>query len=261
MKRAPVQDREPYLVPRLDGPIELDGRSNEPAWEAIEPLPLVMQIPTFRGTPTERTEIRIAYDDTHIYVAARCYDDPDGVRGTSFKRGLFTSRPDNLALILDTFDDNENAVAFFTFPTGARTDFTVFNDAEGEFPFNVDWNTFWAVEVARNGQGWFVEMRIPFSSLRFQDEDGRVEMGVHLQRYIARKHEVVGFPALERKYGRWSWAKPSLARTIVLEGIQSPRPLYVAPYAIGGLGQYAELNGSETAYETVGNGSPTRGLT
>lgn len=130
---AQAQDggQEPYVVPRLEEPITLDGLSDEPAWEAIEPLPLVMQTPTFRGEPTEHTEIRIAYDDAYVYVAARCYDEPDGVRSVSFKRDLVDPSSDNVFVLLDTFDDNENGLAFFTFPTGARLDFTVFNDAEG----------------------------------------------------------------------------------------------------------------------------------
>ncbi len=53
----------PLVLPRLSGPITLDGYSDEPAWQAIEPLPLTMHQPIFEGAMTERTEIRVAYVD------------------------------------------------------------------------------------------------------------------------------------------------------------------------------------------------------
>jgi hypothetical protein len=54
-------------------------------------------------------------------------------------------------------------------------------------PINLSWNTFWDVAVARTPDGWFVEMRIPLSSLRFQSEGGRVVMGVTFWRWLARR--------------------------------------------------------------------------
>src|SRR5688500_13391463 len=66
---------------RLIGPVVLDGTPDEAAWQAIPPLPLTMYTPVFRGTPTQRTEIRAAYDDEHLYVAGWVYDtDPSGIR-------------------------------------------------------------------------------------------------------------------------------------------------------------------------------------
>ena len=47
----------PYFVPRIDGSIVLDGRADEAAWQAIEPLPAIMHVPTFRAEPTERTGV------------------------------------------------------------------------------------------------------------------------------------------------------------------------------------------------------------
>jgi hypothetical protein len=59
----------PLVIPRLSGPITLDGRVDEPAWEAIPPLPVVMHLPSFGAEPTERTEFRLAYDDPlHLLV-------------------------------------------------------------------------------------------------------------------------------------------------------------------------------------------------
>jgi hypothetical protein len=126
---------------------------------------------------------------------------------------------------------------------------TVFNDAQGEMPFNTDWNTFWDVKIERNRDGWFVEMRIPLSSLQFQDKDGSCVMGLISWRWIARKNESVVFPAISPDWGMFSLFKPSQAQEVVFQGIHKKKPLYIAPYMLGGLGHSYELNEAETAYE------------
>ena len=71
--RAHAQEA-PLQLTRLSGPITLDGKPDEPAWEQVPPLPLTMYTPVFRGQPTQRTEIRVAYDSENLYVAGRFYD-------------------------------------------------------------------------------------------------------------------------------------------------------------------------------------------
>ena len=102
--RAPLDRAKPFVLPRLDAPIVLDGLSDEPAWDAIAPLPLTMFEPFFGGEPTERTEIRVAYDQNYVYVAGRLYDsEPAGMRGNSLYRDRY-SGDDVFSILLDTFD-------------------------------------------------------------------------------------------------------------------------------------------------------------
>ncbi|MDX1740269.1 MAG: hypothetical protein R3178_03210, partial [Rhodothermales bacterium] len=129
---------------RLSGPIELDGVPDEPAWTSVDPLPVVMYQPVYAGKMTESTDIRVAYDDHHIYVAGFLRDgDPTGVRANSMYRDQY-SGDDTFAIILDTFSDNENALWFFTTPNGIRFDSAISNDAESGFrSTNSSWNTLW----------------------------------------------------------------------------------------------------------------------
>ena len=188
---APIRIHEVMTLQRLDGPITLDGLSDEAAWQKIAPFPLTMNFPTFQGAFTERTEIRIAYDEAYLYAAGRFYDtDRDGIRGNSLSRDRPSDSDDLFALLLDSFNDNENALAFMTTPAGIRIDQNVFNDAQFDgqaMPINESWNTFWDVATTVTDEGWFAEMRIPFSSLRFQDRDGRVVMGLMTWRWIGRR--------------------------------------------------------------------------
>lgn len=235
----------PFVVPRLVGTITLDGHIDETAWEAVAPLPLVTHWPTFGQVPSERTEIRVAYDDTYIYISCRCYAPPASVFAASFERDYFASATDYLAIGLDTYNDNESSVGFWTTPTGSRTDGTTSGDT-GDM--DISWNTFWDARVTMTPAGWFAEMRIPFSSLRFQSENGRVVMGLNAWRYMGKKNELTIFPAMPPEWGYWSFNKPSQFQKVVFEGINTRRPVYVAPYALGGLGQSYGLNEAETAY-------------
>ena len=253
----PLQTSEPYTVPRVHGQVVLDGLSQEPAWEGIAPLRFVEHRPDFGQPPTEKTEVLIAYDDDYLYVVGRLYDtEPDKIQSNSKKRDSGDPSSEWFGIALDTFNDKENALAFFTTPTGLRWDATIFNDAQQNStspsaPMNISWNTFWDVAVRRNDEGWFTEMRIPFSSLRFQDKDGRVVMGLISWRLIARKNECVIFPAIPPNWGFLSRFKPSKAQEIVFENIYSRKPLYIAPYLLGGIGQSFERNDEETAYQRI----------
>ena len=267
-----AQSPEAVALPRLQGPIQLDGLSDEAAWQAIEPLPLTLYQPIFGGTPTERTEIRIAYDDDYLYASGRFYDsEPSGIRGNALERDGSSSGDDRFALILDTFNDNEAALGFITTPAGIRIDFTISRDAEifrssrssrssrGGLPGNISWNTFWDVAVDRNEEGWFAELRIPFSSLRFQDNDGRVVMGFITSRYIARKNETISYPAIQPKW-TFGTMKPSVAQDVVLEDVYSRNPLYITPYALTGMNRSYQLNSAGSSYSPVDQPSRDVGL-
>ena len=241
------------VIRRVDSPIKLDGLIDEPAWENLEPLPHVEHAPNFGEEPSERTVVFVGFDDDYLYLAGRLYvSDPSFIQGPTKKRDTTTPSNDFFGILIDSFNDKENGLAFFTTPAGLRWDVAIYNDMVVDDPqrppMNESWNTFWDVAVVRNQEGWFVEMRIPFSSLRFQDKDGRVVMGIITWRWIARKNETIIFPAISPDTGAWSIMKPSLAQEVVLEGVQSRKPLYVTPYVLGGQGRVYELNDAETAY-------------
>ncbi len=242
--------QSPQVLQRLSGPIKFDGVVNEPVWLEIEPLPLAMSSPTFKGTPTEHTEIRIAYDDQYFYAAGKFFDgDPKNLRSNSLTRDGASPQDDLFAIIIDTFNDNENALGFFTTPAGTRSDLTVFNDAEpmGREPMNSSWNTFWDVQTTQDDSGWYAELRIPFSSLRFEEKEGKVTMGLITWRYYPRKNETVTFPEIPPK-SPWGILKPSYAQDIALSGVKEQKPIYVTPYILGGGGYSHSLNDSETQY-------------
>lgn len=240
------------VITKIEENIVFDGLPFEDIWNEIEPFPVVMFQPNYGQEPTEKTEIRLCYNDQYLFVSGRLYDkDPSKIRYSTKKRDDFGGNSDSFGIILDTFDDNENALLFSTTPVGLRSDFMIFNDAVGRMnhmPFNISWNAFWDVKTVINEEGWFVEIRIPISSLRFQDIDGITTMGLIVWRSIPRKNETIIFPAIHPKYGIWAMMKPSQAQKIVFNSLKPEKPVYIAPYALSGISEVYELNEEETAY-------------
>jgi hypothetical protein len=97
-------------------------------------------------------------------------------------------------------------------------------------------------------RGWSVEIRIPFSSLRFQVKDGKTVMGIIVTRYDVAKYEMATFPAIPSGFNAGYW-KPSLSTWIEFTGLKPKKPVYVAPFLTAGLGQVSELDEAGSAYK------------
>ena len=242
-------------IGRISTPIEFDGVPNEQAWASASLFPLVMFRPVFGAEPTEKSEIRIGYDDQYLWVGASLFmTDPSKIQEVSKKRDEALRGTDAFSVLLDTYNDNENALVFMTAPTGLRTDYTISNDAVGTMSLtgfsylNYSWNTFWDVRTTKDNRGWYVEMRIPFSSLKFKSENNVTTMGLIITRITGSKNERSTYPAVDPKYGYSAVIKPSLAATIEIDGAKPASPVYISPYAIGGLTYDWSLNEEETEY-------------
>ena len=249
-----ISSDDVYDLPRIEDTIVIDGRVDEPAWEQVPILPLIMYEPSFNGAMTERSDLQIGHDDQYLYASARLYDsDPDNIRANSMYRDRY-SGDDAFSVILDTYNDRQNAIWFSTNPNGIRMDYAISNDLDynGPDPFgtviSTSWNTFWDVATTRTDEGWFAEMRIPLSSLGFQDRNGTVEMGLSVSRRIARKNERHVYPAIEPNWNM-SFAKPSQLQRVRLTGVRVRTPLYITPYVAGASTQMNELADDDSAYQ------------
>ena len=260
---AQVRTSEPITLQRIEGEVTLDGLSNEEAWDSVEPLELTVYQPVYKGEAAQKTEIRIGYDDEFLYLAGRMYDsDPSNIRGNSLYRDQYAG-DDTFSLLIDTFNDNENMLWFSTTPTGVRFDRTVANDGEIITGFqgtvNSSWNTFWDAVSEITDEGWFSEMRIPFSSLRFQDENGQVVIGLTVHRFIARLNERHIFPDTPPNWFL-GWAKASMAQDVMLNDVFSKKPVYITPYVSGGSTFANTLNDEETEFASDNDFTREAGL-
>ena len=140
---------------------------------------------------------------------------------------------DTFAIILDTFYDRRNAVAFYTNPIGALADFAITNEGNP----NSDWNPVWDVRTGRFEDGWTVEMEIPFKSLRYRPGPSQI-WGVQLRRNVRRKNEWNYVTPLPISAGSGPGGIFRVSEAATLVGLDAPsgsKNLEIKPYAIGGL--------------------------
>ena len=241
--------REGLPVSKISQNFVFDGQISLGEWDHIPEVELTVQTPNYHGDPTQRTVIKLAYDESFIYLSGALYDDePDKILANNKLRDGGDPSTDWFGIIIDSYNDKQNALAFFTTPTGSRFDAAVLNDAQGRNPLNLSWNNFWDVKTIRNDEGWFSEMRIPFSSLQFQVVDGKVTMGLIISRYIARTNEMLINPDISPDMGDMGNFRPSLAKEYVFEGVKQNKPFYITPYVLAGTGNTNSLNEAGNQY-------------
>ena len=231
---APPASTAPMPLPRLTGSVTIDGVPDEAAWQAIAPLPMTLYTPVFRGTPTQRTEIRVAYDDEFVYAAGWFHDtEPSRIRVNSLYRDRWNG-DDALAIYIDAFNDNRNAKWFGLTASGVRFDQLVSDDGA---TLNGSWDTFWTARTTITREGWFAEVRIPFSSIGVHpDAQGNVVMGLTVSRLVSRLDERVTFPAIDPKF---EFRRPSVARDVLLRDVHGRTPVYITPFALTGASRNA----------------------
>ncbi len=214
-------------VPSAD--IRLDGILDEPAWHMSPPATGFVQSEPDEGLPaTERTEVRIAYDEDYIYIGAYLYDSQaDAVVVKDIRKDFRMDNQDTFEVIFDTFADRRNGYLFATNPAGARADQQVTNEGRET---NASWDAPWSVKTQRVADGWTVEMQIPFRVLRSTSAEG-ARWGINFSRRIRRNNEVVFWAPVPRAY---ALTRVSLAGDLIgLPGNASNRDLRVTPYVLG----------------------------
>jgi hypothetical protein len=174
---------------RLTGTIQIDGRLDEPAWQAAEPTGDFVQSWPNPGAPaTERTEVRVLYDDQAIYVGIRMFDEhPDSIAAQLARRDAVGIYSDWAHVIFDSYHDRRTSFRFTVNPRGVQKDVYMSNDGTED----VNWDAVWKVATLVDSLGWVAEYRVPLSQLRFGSAPPGQERvwGFQVQREIARRQE------------------------------------------------------------------------
>ena len=230
-----AQGRATVRAVRLATGIRLDGRLDEPAYDAVPAITdFVQQMPVEGAPASEKTEAWILFDETNIYVGGRVWDSapPSEWVANEMRRDTPQLREnDSFWVAFDTFNDRRNGVTFYTNPLGAIGDFGITNEGNP----NGDWNPVWDVRTGRFEGGWTVEMEIPFKSLRYRP--GPVQRwGVQISRRVRRKNEMTYITSVPIAAGRRGIFRLSDAALLVgLEVPDSGNNLEIKPYGISGV--------------------------
>ncbi|HEV2735533.1 MAG TPA: DUF5916 domain-containing protein, partial [Longimicrobiaceae bacterium] len=221
--------RTPVLqASRAAAGVRVDGRLDDDAWAQADTATGFVQQRPSPGTPaSQRTEVRVLYDDAALYVAARMHDDrADSIAAPLARRdvtsGLYS---DWFDVLVDSYHDKRTGFRFAVNPRGVRRDVYHSNDANED----ASWDPVWEVATAVDSAGWTAEFRIPLSQLRFPRaaEGAERTWGVNFSRTLARRDEIAF----------WSEVPPNYTGLVSragdlrgLVGIGTPRRLEVVPY-------------------------------
>jgi hypothetical protein len=173
-------------MPR-SGAIVLDGRLDEPLWQTVPAVADFTQTQPREGEPaTQRTEVRIVFDDDALYVGARMFD-TEGAAGvrTRLARRDQDQNLDYISLIFDTFHDHLGRVQFSVNPSGVKID----SYGPGGANLDLSWDAVWDVATRVDSLGWTAEFRIPFAQLRFP-RDSVQTWGLQVWRLETRLNEL-----------------------------------------------------------------------
>jgi len=211
----------------------MDGIVDEAFWLNIPgDGNFLMQEPKEGGEPTERTEIRVAFDNQNIYIAVICHDsNPSGIKAFQKKRDASLETDDRFRWIFDTFMDKRRAYFFEINPLGLRGDGLI-SSGQGQ-TLNKDWDGIWKSWTHIGAFGWSAEIKIPFRSINFDPKSD--VWGINFQRTIRRKNEEQLWTGHRRNQGL---LRPQNAG--ILTGLVDPSQgigLEVVPYAIAQAGK------------------------
>ena len=226
---------------RLRAPLQIDGRLDEPVYETVQSITdFIQQLPDEGALGSERTEAWVLFDDDSIYISARCYDTapPSEWVANEMRRDVIQLRQnDSFSLMLDTFYDRRNGLAFLVTPIGGFSDFAISNEGGR---VNTDWNTIWDSRTARFDGGWTVEIQIPFKSLRYRPTSTQV-WGIQLRRIIRRRTEASYLTPLPISAARGNsviaglWRVSQAGSLVGIEVPSGSRKIEIKPYGIGGV--------------------------
>jgi hypothetical protein len=177
-------------APRFDQPeIHLDGRLEEPVWNEAARLVNFSQYEPNEGIPaTESTEVLVFYTSDAIYFGITAFDSkPDQVSAHLGERDRNAFTEDWAGIVLDTFNDQRQAYAFFVNPLGLQTDGRWTDGLQGRGQTFIDYNPdfIWESNGRVGDEGWTVEIKIPYVSLRFKPDEVQ-DWGVNVSRQIRR---------------------------------------------------------------------------
>ncbi|MDP6016599.1 MAG: DUF5916 domain-containing protein [Candidatus Latescibacteria bacterium] len=211
-------------------PPKIDGNLDDAVWEQATVVTSFLQRDPVEGAPaSERTEVRLLFDDEQLYVAFRCLEsEPDRIVASHMRRDADLGDDDNVVLVLDTYNDGRSGFYFGTNPYGAQREARLSNEGRNS---NEAWDCVWACKARRDSAGWSAEMAIPFDQLRYAEQDETV-WGINLGRTIRRKNEEVFLSPSPQEYGFGGAYRTSRLATLHgLGALRATTPFEIVPYA------------------------------
>ncbi len=211
---------------RLNGtPIQVDGKLDDAPWNQAEPgFGFRVWDPDRGKTPTEETVFKVAYDEDALYFGIACHEKDCANVAKCLSRRDQIKDSDLVSIYLDPYLDHLTGYNFRINPAGVQEDAYMYNDVDRD----PDWNAVWDAETSSDEHGWYTEVRIPFSSIRYRPSES-MTWGLQLYRYMHRRGEDTSWTTWEKEK---SGFVSRFGTVTDISGVPSPRQLEVLPYVV-----------------------------
>lgn len=221
---APAAPPSPTVrAVRAQGSIRLDGQLDENGWRNAPVADVFTQIEPSEASPSsQRTEVRLVYDDQALYIGVRLHDTGHVIARLG-RRDMPLGDSDWFSVLLDSYHDHRTAFGFDVNPLGVRRDEVRTIDQDDN-----TWDPVWDVATSTDSAGWTAEFRIPFSQLRFSGAKDQT-WGVQFERRIGRLQELsvsTYIPRAERG------GVPRYGHLEGLTSLQAGKRLELLPYVV-----------------------------
>lgn len=194
--------KQAHAVRVASGSIRLDGRIDDEAWLKAEPIVDFVQAEPNEGEPaSDRMELRIVYDDTALWVAARMLSRPGSLVQAPMSRRDDGEQAEYLEVELDTYLDRRTAYMFGVTASGVRLDH--FHPTDNESDADAEFDPVWEAKTVVNDEGWTAELWLPFSQLRFNSEGQRI-WGLNVKRWRPQLNEQDYWVVIGRTERGWA---------------------------------------------------------
>jgi len=220
---------------RTETPLKIDGLLNDQAWRTAQFQGQFTQREPEEGAPaSEKTEVGVLYDKKNLYIGVKCYDsEADKIIAREMRRDAIVDDDDYFELVLDTYHDHRTGYYFITNPHGVKREAVLANEGRD---YNPAWDGVWLCKAKITDGGWFVEIAIPWKTLRFEEQGSSV-WGINFARMIRRNNEHVYWQLIPRDFGRGAGLF-RLSEAGSLHGIADAKMggnLELRPYFLGGM--------------------------
>lgn len=211
--------------------LSVDGKLDEPAWQhATWQDDFTQYEPSEGKNPGQKTDFAILLDEHNIYVGFKCWDNhPDSIVQRLTRRDEMDG--DFVAIQFDSYFDKRTAFSFMANAAGIKNDFIISNDGENE---DNTWDPIWLVKTSRDDKGWYAEMKIPLTQLRFEGNSEQT-WGLQVGRSLFRKQEVSLWQASSKKISGWVSQYGELKG---LKNLKSRKVADIMPYAVARTDRY-----------------------
>ncbi len=209
---------------KIETPPVIDGILDEEIWLIADIADKFIQYSPFSGSPSKyRTEIRVLYDNTALYIGAMMYDpSPDSIYRELGQRDSYSLNADQFTIDLSPYNDGINGAVFKISSSGVQSD-------SPPRSMGSSWDAVWESSTSIVEDGWIAEIRIPYSALRFPKEDVQT-WGINFWREVRRSREQSSWNYVDKETGR---SFNHLGEMRDIRNIEPPLRLSLTPYVSG----------------------------